>query len=158
MEHHNVPSRWFSLMLDFSMYIDLRTATTASRAWKTPYEMTRGVVPFAGKLHRPCTRCFVQVPKEKRRQLAVQGLHNIRAEPGRLVGFQGSYSSMYAVMLDNPREGSGDRLVHSRKVSFNDDDYVMPGTQQQQRRHGSAVIDAKAATAGFEEANEEVCG
>ena len=30
MEHHNVPSSVFSLMLDFSMYTDLRIATTAS--------------------------------------------------------------------------------------------------------------------------------
>ena len=130
MEHHNVPSRWFSLILDFAMYIGLRTATTVARAWKTPYEMTRGSMPFIGNLHRPCTRCFVQVPKDKRRQLAAKGLHNITAEPARLVGFHGPYSSTYAVMLDNAREGANDRLVHNRNVSFNDDDYVMPRTQQ----------------------------
>ena len=113
---------------------------------------------FIDKLHRPCTRCVVQVPKEKRRQLAAQGLHNITAEPGRLVVFQGSYISTYAVMLDNPREGSNARLVHSRNVCFNDVDYVMPRTQRQQHRHGSTVIDATAATTGFKEANEEICG
>ena len=158
MEHHNVPSRWFSLMLDFAMHTDLRTATTASRKWKTPYEMTRGITPFIGKLHRPCTRCFVQVPREKRKQLAAQGLHNVTAEPGRLVGFHGPYSSTYAVMLDTPHEGSNDRLVHSRNVSFNDDDYIMPRAQRQQQRYGSTVIDAAAATAGSEEASEEICG
>ena len=93
MEYHNAPEHWFSLMIDYAVYTDIRTATTASRNWMTPHEMSRGIVPFIGKLHRPCTKCFVQVPKSKRKQLAAQGLHNLRAEPGRFVGFQGPYSS-----------------------------------------------------------------
>ena len=77
MIHHTAPDAYFSLMIDLAMYTDIRTSTTANRNWQTPYEMTRGVPPFITKMHRPCTRCFVQVPKAKRlRQLAAQGLHN----------------------------------------------------------------------------------
>jgi hypothetical protein len=139
MVHHNVPYAWFSLMVDFAMYTDIRTATTASRGWMTPHEITRSVVPFIGNLHRPCTRCFVNVPKSKRKQLAAQGLSHFRAEPGRLVGFHGPYSATYAVMLDAVRPGQRDRLVHSRNVSFNDADYVMPAVQSAPGRARSAV-------------------
>ena len=41
MIHHNAPDHWFSLMAGYAMYTDIRTATTASRNWMTPYEMTR---------------------------------------------------------------------------------------------------------------------
>ena len=63
--------------------------------------------------------------KSKRKQLAAQGLHNLRAEPGRFVGFHGPYSSTYAVMLDPQRYGQQDRLVHSINVTFDDDDYIV---------------------------------
>ena len=162
MEQHSMPGSWFSLMVDFAMYTDLRTATTESRKWKTPYEMTRGSMPFIGRLHRPGTRCFVQVPKEKRRALAVHGLHNLRAEPGRLVGFHGPYSSTYAVMLDKLPGGVRDRLVHSRNVTFNDEDYVIPRQETQSSPRCPTTIDAaspKEASRGVEEIqNQSVSG
>ena len=156
MEHHNAPSSWFSLMVDFAMYTDIRTATTASREWKTPYEMSRGSQPFIGKIHRPCTRCFVQVPKSKRKQLANRGLQNLRAEPGRLVGYHGPYSSTYAVMLDAQYSGQQDRLVHSRNVTFNDADYLIPqqGKKVTFNDH-STYLDARPAAP--EEAIAENC-
>ena len=83
--HHNAPDHLFSLMVDYAMYTDIRTATIASRGWKTPYELSRGTQPSITKLHRPFTRCFVQVPKSKRKQLASKGLHHMRAEPGRQI-------------------------------------------------------------------------
>ena len=58
--HHNAPDHLFSLMVDYAMYTDIRTATTASRGWKTPYELSRGTQPSITKLHRHFTRCFVQ--------------------------------------------------------------------------------------------------
>ena len=134
MEHHNAPSQYFSLMVDLAMYTDIRTATTKSREWRTPYEMSRGAVPFIGRIHRPFTRCFVQVPKSKRKKLAAQGLENLRAEPGRFVGFHGPYSSTYAVILDKQVPGQQDRLVHSRNVSFNDEDYIMPSARKNKRQ------------------------
>ena len=70
------------------------------------------------------TRCYVTVPKSKRKQLAARGLHNVRAEPGRLVGWQGLFSSTYAVLLDAQYEGQQDRLVHSIDVTFNDADFI----------------------------------
>ena len=154
MDHHNAPAHWFGLMLDYAIYTDIRTATTASREWKTPYEMSRGSPPFIGKIHRPCTRCYVQVPKTKRRQLAVSGLHNVRAEPGRLVGFQGPYSSTYAVILDKQHSRQPERLVHSRNVSFDDNDFVMPRRPvPAERPRGHVDVQTRAA-AGSEEAND----
>ena len=72
------------------------------------------------KLHRFYTRCFVVVPKSKRKALADKGLHNLRAEPGRFIGFQCLISSTYAAVLDVDR----DRLVHSINVTFDDTDYT----------------------------------
>ena len=154
MEHHNAPDRWFSLMVDYAIYTDIRTATSANRDWKTPFELTRGSMPFIGKIHRPCTRCFVQVPKAKRKELAAKGLHNLRAEPGRLVGFHGPYSSTYAVILDKQHKGQQERLVHSRNVSFNDDDHVIPrkGDPTPSNDHGIG-IQARPAV-GSEEAHD----
>ena len=51
---------------------------------------------------------------------AKKGLHNLRAEPGRFVGFQSPFSSTYAVMLD----GEPERLVHSINVTFDDSDFT----------------------------------
>ena len=156
MEHHNAPDHWFSLMVDYAMHTDIRTATTASRNWMTPHELSRNIVPFIGKLHRPCTRCYVQVPKSKRRQLAAQGLQNLRAEPGRFIGFQGPYSSTYAVMLDKQRPHQPDRLVHSRNVSFNDDDFIMPKRTAAPDRPSTIDIEAYWPAAGPEEAEESI--
>ena len=155
MDHHNAPDRLFSLMVDYAMYTDIRTATTASRSWKTPYEMTRGTVPFIGKIHRPCTRCFVQVPKSKRRTLASRGLHHLRAEPGRLIGFQGPYSSTYAVLLDKQHKRQPDRVVHSRNVSFNDDDYVFPLSPTMPEKCHAPIDIELQMPAGSEEADTD---
>lgn len=147
MEHHKAPGHWFSLMVDMAIYTDLRTATTASRDWMTPFEMTRGRMPYIGNIHRPCTRCYVQVPKSKRRALASQGLHNLRAEPGRFVGFQRPYSSTYAVILDRQSAQQPERLVHSRNVSFDDEDFMMPVMKTFTPRAGSGIgIETKPAS------------
>ena len=154
--HHNAPDHFFSLMVDYAMYTDIRTATTASREWKTPYELSRGAQPSIIKLHRPFTKCFVQVPKSKRKQLASKGLHHIRAEPGRFVGFHSPYSSTYAVMLDPQYKGQQDRLVHSINVTFDDNDCTI-GKQPQapSQLPASPEIDARYHGASAEEANDE---
>jgi hypothetical protein len=141
MIHHKAPDAWFSLMIDLAMYTDIRTSTTANRNWQTPYEMTRGVPPSITKMHRPCTRCFVQVPKTKRRQLAAQGLHNLRAEPGRFIGFHGPYSSTYAVILDKQHKNQRDRLVHSINVTFDDNDYIIGAPTRDQHPTAPAAYD-----------------
>ena len=120
MVHSKAPDKLFGKALDYVLYTDFRTATTASREWKTPFEMVRGIQPSITKLHRFYTRCFVGVPKSKRKALADKGLHNLRAEPGRFIGFQSLRSSTYAAMLDGDR----DRLVHSINVTFDDTDYT----------------------------------
>ena len=122
MVHSGAPHNLFSMAVDFSMYVDLRTSTTDSRGWLTPYEMFRGTQPSVDRLHVFYTKCFVAVPKAKRKALADKGLHNYRAEPGRFVGYHSLLSSTYAVMLDKEAH-SVDRLVHSINVTFDDTDH-----------------------------------
>ena len=122
MEHSQAPHNLFAKAVDYAMYVDARTASTASRDWITPYEMVKKSQPTITKLHRFYTRAFVAVPKAKRKDLADRGLHNFRSEPGRFIGFQTPYSTTYAVMLDKIKH-QADRLVHSINVTFNDQDY-----------------------------------
>ena len=112
--------KYFSFAVKYTVYVDARTATTSSRAYRTPYELSRGIVSDVSRLHRFRTACFVQVPKSKRRALAKKGLHNLRAEPGRVVGFQDMFSNTYAVILDSPPHP----LVHSINVTFDDSDFT----------------------------------
>ena len=120
MARSQAPDKYFGFAVKYSVYVDARTATTSSRAYKTPYELSRGIVPDISRLHRFWTACFVQVPKSKRRALAKKGLHNLRAEPGRFVGFQDMFSNTYAVILDIPPHP----LVHSINVTFDDSDFT----------------------------------
>ena len=123
--HSNAPAKLFGKAVDFAIYSDIRTATTASRGWLTPYEMVRGSPPSVAKMHVFFTRAFVAVPKSKRKALAARGLHNTRAEPGRFIGFHSPLSSTYAVMLDQVGH-SVDRCVHSINVTFDDTDFRIP--------------------------------
>ena len=82
MSRSQAPDKYFGLAVKYAVYVDARTATTSSRDFKTPYELSRGIVPDISRLHRFWTACCVQVPKSKRRALAKKGLHNLRAEPG----------------------------------------------------------------------------
>jgi hypothetical protein len=126
MEHSKAPDNLFGLAVQYVIYVDMRSATTESRSYKTPFEIARGLIPDVSRLHRFYTKCYVTVPKSKRRALAIKGLHRLRGEPGRFVGFQSVFSHTYAVMLDNPP-----RLVHSINVTFDDDDYTsLPGVDR----------------------------
>jgi hypothetical protein len=118
--------------VSYSVYVDMRTATTASRDWKTPYELIKGFQPSLVKMHRWYTKAFVNVPKAKRSFLQQQG--NIdRAEPGRLIGYHSLYSTTYKVML------SKNRLVHSSNVTFEPEDrtHISP-REAAMRDHSSA--------------------
>ena len=121
--HSQAPDILFSKAVDFAIYSDARTASTESRGWFTPYEMVKGSQPDVKKMHRFYTRCFVTVPKSKRKDLAKRQLHHYRAEPGRFIGFQSIFSSTYAVMRDRILHPT-DRLVHSVDVTFDDTDFV----------------------------------
>ena len=108
------------------------------------------------KLHRPFTRCFVQIPKSKRKQLASKGIHHMRARPGRSVGFHSPYASTYAVMLDPQYKGQQDRMVHSINVTFDDADFTIDELPQAPSQPpASPEIDARYPRAPAEEANDE---
>ena len=126
MERSKAPDSLFAKCVDFVMYVGMRTATTASRHWKTPYEMMRGVKPDVSKLHRWYTVVNVTVPKSKRAALAKKGLHHLRGEPGRVSVFQSLLSTTYADMLDGDVEHSvaTNRLVHSVNVVFDDANFT----------------------------------
>ena len=159
MTHSKAPDNMFGKALEYVLYTDFRTATTESRGWKTPFEMVKGSTPSIARLHRFYTRCFVTVPKSKRKTLAKKGLHNLRAEPGRFIGFQSLVSSTYAAMLDGDR----DRLVHSINVTFDDTNYTsspgpdigpvvheleLPsGAQSEEADYGAAAAGATNSTA-----------
>ena len=115
-ENSNAPHTLLALAVSYVLYVDLRTATTPSRGYLTPYEMIKGEPPSILKLHRFYTRAFVTIPKKKRKQLMKKGKLG-RAEEGRFLGFQAPYSSTYRVLLTE------NRLVHSINVTFDDSDY-----------------------------------
>ena len=112
--------------------------------------MVRSTQQSIAKLHRFYTRCFVALPKSKRKALSDKGLHNLRVEPGRSIGFQSLIPFTYAAMLDGDR----DRLVHLINVTFDVTDYTsspgpdirpviheleLPaGTQSQEAKYGEA--------------------
>ena len=151
MLHSKAPDKLFGKAPDYVLYTDYRTATNESRDWETPLKMVRGAQPSIAKLQRFYTRCFVVVPKSKKKALADKGLHNLRTSPGRFIGFQSLISSTYAAMLDGER----DRLVHSINVTFDDTDYTFDpgpdirptihelelpaGAQSEEAKYGEAV-------------------
>ena len=106
-----ISSCLFNQAVSYSLYVDMRNASnTASRGFKTPLEIIRGVVPDITKLHRFCTCSFVCIPRQKRKQLAAAGKGFIgRAEVGCLMGFRSPFSTTYRVLL------SENRLVHNIK-------------------------------------------
>jgi hypothetical protein len=111
------PSYLMAEAVSYSMYMDMRTATTASRGWKTPHELIKKVKPTLNLLHRWYTKSLVNVPVSKRKYLENRGVLD-RAEPGRLIGWHSPFSTTYKVML------SKNRVVHSRNVTFIESDYV----------------------------------
>ena len=114
----NAPSHYFAEAVSYAMYVKLRMSTTASRNWKTPYEIIKGIKPNVSKLHRFFTLSYVTTPKQKRKALEKKGHHG-RSELGRLLGFRGPYSNCYRVIL------SENRLIHSINVKFNDADFIV---------------------------------
>ena len=111
------PSNYFNYAVDFALYSDMRSATTAERGWKTPYEIIKGVQPSILNMHRWFTLAHVTLPRQKRKALAKKGFIG-RAETGRFLGFQSIFSSTFRVMLDRGR------LVHNINVTFNDNNFV----------------------------------
>ena len=114
------PNELMPYAVDYAMYVDLRMATTPSRKWVTPYEQIKGVPPSIDHIRPFYTKAYVTVPKHKRKALKKKGITISRAEVGRFLGFQDSFSTTFKVLLD------GNRLVHSRNVTFDIDDYVAP--------------------------------
>jgi hypothetical protein len=95
------------------------------------------------------------VPAAKRKILAKRQLHNYRAEPGRFVDFQSTFSSTYAVMLDKIAHAT-DRLVYSINVTFDDTDFIH-GSPPSLQAPGSLQVHLPAipvlVVAAAEEAN-----
>ena len=117
IHRHKAPQYLMAEAVSYSMYVDMRTATTANRDFRTPYEIIKGSRPSILKLHRFYTLSYVTIPRQKRKALAKKGTH-VRAEAGRLLGFQSMFSSTYRVLL------SENRMVHSINVTFDDTNCV----------------------------------
>ena len=119
--HSGAPNSLFALAVDYSMYVDLRTATTSSRGWATPYEQIRGVRPRVDQLRPFFTKTHVTVPKLRRKVMEKEGNPLLRAEEGRFLGFQDPFSNTAAIMLSN------NRLVHSVNVTYDVTNYTRLG-------------------------------
>ena len=117
MQQSGAPIELFPFAVDFALWVDMRTASTRSRGYLTPFEILRGSQPDISRLHRFYTMAFVCIPRSKRKQMAKKSFIG-RAEEGRFLGFQSLYSSTYRVML------SGNRLVHNMNVTFDDANYA----------------------------------
>lgn len=117
IQRHQAPSNLFAEAVKYALYADMRTATTAVRGFKTPYEILKGIKLSILKMHRWYTMAFVTVPRSKRKALSKKGFLG-RAEMGRLMGFQGPYSTTWRVLL------SGNRMVHSINVTFDDSNFI----------------------------------
>ena len=70
MQESKAPEKHFNSAVQFACYADMRSASTASSGYKTPYEMIKGVQPSILKMHRFFTLAFVALPRQKRKQLA----------------------------------------------------------------------------------------
>ena len=91
MSRSQAPPYLFAEAVSYALYIDLRSSTTASRGFRTPYEIIKGSIPNVSKLHRFYTCAFVCIPRQKRKKLGKTGFLG-RAEQGRLLGFQSPFS------------------------------------------------------------------
>ena len=110
---HGVSPRLFNEAVSYSLYVDMRMSTTASRGFEAPLEIIRGILPDITKLQRFYNCSIVCIPRQKRKQLAGKGFIG-RAEVGRLMGFRFPFSSTYRVLL------SENRVVHKISVTFDD--------------------------------------
>ena len=90
-------------------------ATTASRGWLTPHEITTGITPDVSHLMPFWNACYVHVPKDKRQRMKKKGKPFTRGEFGYFAGFQTDRSTTYRVFLPTKE---GYRIVHSRNVEF----------------------------------------
>ena len=113
--HAGAPWKWFYHALLYCVYVHERMATTESRGWKTPYEILTGQQPDISHLRPFWSKCYVNLPAPKRQDRAAKNKPPLRAEKGHFIGFQTLRSSTFSVVL------SGDRLVHSRSVDFDDE-------------------------------------
>ena len=93
MIHTRAPETLFGEALSYVFYVDLRMSTTASRDWRTPYELTRGSQPSVAHLRPFYVKAQVTVPKAKRKTMIKKGLPFDRAEEGRFIGFQSTFST-----------------------------------------------------------------
>ena len=98
-------------------YMKLRCATTVTRHFITPHEVLKGEKPSIRHCQPFYTKAYVHVPKSKRAWMEKNGKGHLRAEEGRLLGYQDMYSTTAKVLLD------GNRMVHSRNVTYDIYDY-----------------------------------
>ena len=126
----------FAMALDHVCYMKTRMATTASRNFLTPYEIIKGQTPNIMHCKPFFTKAYVTVPKDKRSTMIKKGLAHVRAESGRLVGYHDMWSTTAKVLLD------GNRLVHSRNVSYDITDFGLKSTKAKPKPKSSKTLDS----------------
>ena len=136
--HTGQHQRYMCKAVDAAMYIDLRMATNAARGHLTPYEMIKGQPPNILHMRPFNSKVLVTVPKAKRQKLITAGQPLVRAEAGRLMGWQSPWSNTPCILLDSGA------MIHSINVTYDLESYRLLPTQD------TAMIDDDSAIATIE--------
>ena len=114
-----------AMALSYVCYMHCRMATTATRGGITPYEIIKEQRPSIRHCYPFGTKAYVLVPKENRVKMSKKGLGHIRAEIGRIVGFDSMWGTTPLVMLPP------NRLVRRRDVTYDTKDFSWNSNQKE---------------------------
>jgi hypothetical protein len=108
-------TKYFPQAVDFACYSHMRTATTESRAYLTPFEAIKGVLPDVSHMRAFGSLCYPVIDKDARpTHKGTCELHQPGVK-GIFLGYHTIWSTTYMVVIDEPRG----TVVHSRHVLFN---------------------------------------
>ena len=114
----NAPEKYLPFAVSTACYVHHRSATTAVRGERTPYELITGIVPDVSHLRPFMSSGYAKLGREK--------LHAMKRSktplpisctglPVLLLGYQSMYSSTHALLT------SRGRVIHSRSAAFDVD-------------------------------------
>ena len=119
----NCPNKYAHAAIGMAMHHDMFTATTASRQWKSPYEIVTKVVPSIQHLCRFWTKAYVKMPKKKAKEHSKRHPETAGeiAYKGRVIGYHHWNSKTKTVLI-----GDG-RVVNSIDVTLDHNDFRSTG-------------------------------
>ena len=112
MTSTGAPSTLRSFAISYVMYVDLRMASAASKGGLTPYESIVGQKPRVDHMRPWFCKTYVTASPNRRKALRAQGQMNVRAEPGRFLGYADAYGSVAKVLLSDNRVVASINVIH----------------------------------------------